>query len=344
MSSIGIEKASRVDHMGFSTFLKLQALLARLAWGASRTCPDPSVIEHQKCSPSGTRTVIYQHHHRKLATCVAVHGVTINGGQDPRLIHFARTMAHFGVTCVVPTLGGLASCRWEASDLDELANIIILAADTFQQPVGLIGFSFGGSYALVVAGRSEALENIPWIITFGAYHTLADVLEGYALNLKREPQDKTEWDEAIYQRLVCLYGQRDAITFPQEGWQELEALLRRYCSEASFEEKRRFYNHYLHDLDTEVFKRLPEPEVLKRLSPAGNLEHLDCPVTLIHDRHDHAVPPAQAERLLSELETRPNNKRHRLVLTSLLSHVSASNLLNIPEVIRLANALAPLIP
>ena len=339
-----MEKASRVDHMGFSTFLKLQALLARLAWGASRTCPDPSVIEHQKCSPSGTRTVIYQHHHRKLATCVAVHGVTINGGQDPRLIHFARTMAHFGVTCVVPTLGGLASCRWEASDLDELANIIILAADTIHQPVGLIGFSFGGSYALVVAGRSEVLEHIPWVFTFGAYHNLADVLEGYALNLKRKPQNNTEWEEAIYQRLVFLYGQRDAVAFPQEVWQEIEALLKRYCSEASFEEKRRFYDHYLHDLDTEVFKRLPEPEVLKKLSPAGNLEHLDCPVTLIHDRNDYAVPPAQAERLLSELETLPNNKRHRLVLTSLLSHVSASNLLNIPEVIRLANALAPLIP
>jgi pimeloyl-ACP methyl ester carboxylesterase len=330
--------------MGFSKFIRLQAFLARLAWGANRAHSDPSVIEHQKCSPSGTRTVIYQHHHRKLATCVAVHGVTINGGQDPRLIHFARTMAHFGVTCVVPTLGGLASCRWEASDLDELANIVTFTADTIQQPVGLVGFSFGGSYALIVAGRSEALKHIPWVITFGAYHNLADVLEGYALNLKREPQNNAEWDETIYQRLAFLYGRRDALPFPQEVWQEAEALLKRYCSEASFEEKLRFYDRYLHDLDTEVFKRLPEPEVLNKLSPAGNLENLDCPVTLIHDRHDHAVPPAQAERLLSELETLPNNKRHRLVLTSLLSHVSASNLLNIPEVIRLANALAPLIP
>ena len=241
--------------------------MRRLAWGASRTRSDPSVVEHQEWLPSGTGMVIYQHPHRKLATCVAVHGVTINGGQDPRLIHFARTMAHFGITCVVPTLGGLASCRWETSDLDELANIVTLTADTIQQPVGLVGFSFGGSYALIVAGRSEALKHIPWVITFGAYHNLADVLEGYALNLKREPQNKTEWDEAIYQRLAFLYGQRDAVAFSQEVWQEAEALLKRYCSEASFEEKRRFYDHYLHDLDTEVFKRLPEPEVLKNTFP-----------------------------------------------------------------------------
>ncbi len=87
-----------------------------------------------------------------------------------------------------------------------------------------------------------------------------------------------------------------------------------------------------------------EPEVLKKLSPAGNLEHLDCPVTLIHDRHDQVVPAAQAERLFSELETCHRNKDHRLVLTSLLSHVSASSWLNGPEIIRLAHALSPLIP
>lgn len=316
--------------------------MARIAWGANQTHSDPSVVEHEECLPSGTRMVIYQHYRRKLAAWVAVHGVTINGGQDPRLIHFARSMAHFGVTCVVPTLGGLASCRWKTSDLDELANIVTFTADTTRQPVGLVGFSFGGSYALIVAGRSGALKHIPWVITFGAYHNLADVLEGYALNLRREPKNNAEWDENIYERLVFLYGHRDAVAFHQEVWQKAEALLKRYCSKASFEEKLHFYDRYLHDLDTELFKPLPDPEVLDKLSPAGNLEHLDCPVTLIHDRNDHAVSPAQAEHLFSELQTLHRNQPHRLVLTSLLSHVSSSNLMNVPEVIRLAKALSPL--
>jgi esterase/lipase len=288
--------------------------------------------------------VIYQHHHRRLGACIAVHGVTLKGGQDPRLIHFARTVAHFGTTCVVPTLGGLASCRWETSDLDELANIVALTADTIHQRVGLIGFSFGGSYALIVAARSEVLKYVPWVITLGAYHNLSDVMKGYALNLKREPQSNTEWDEAIHQRLVFLYGQRDAAAFPQEVWQEVEALLKRYCCEAFLEEKRRFYDRYLRDLNPEVFNRFPEPKVLQELSPAGNLEHLTCPVMLIHDRHDQVVPATQAQHLLSELEALPNKKQHRLILTSLLSHVSASNLLNVPEVIRIAKALSPLIP
>lgn len=288
--------------------------------------------------------MVYQHQHRRLAACIAVHGVTLKGGQDPRLIQFARAVAHFGTTCVVPTLRGLASCRWETSDLDELANVVAFTADTIHQPVGLVGFSFGGSYALIAAGRLEVSRHIPWVITVGAYHDLSEVLDGYALNLNRQPQSDTEWDDAIYQQLVFLYGQRDAVAFSQEVWHEIETLLNRYCSDASLEEKRRFYDFHLRNLDTDVFKRSPEPEVLRKLSPAGSLEHLACPVTLIHDRHDQVVPAAQAERLFSELKTHPSGKDHRLVLTSLLSHVSASNLLNIHEVIRLAQALSPLIP
>lgn len=260
------------------------------------------------------------------------------------MIHFARTVARFGTTCVVPTLRGLASCRWETSDLDELASVVTFAADTIHQPVGLIGFSFGGSYSLIVAGRLDVLRYIPWVITLGAYHDLSDVLKGYALSLKHEPQNDTEWDDAIHQRLVFLYGQRDAVSFSPEVWQEVERLLNRYCSEASLEEKRRFYDHHLRDLDTKVFDRFPDPKVLKGLSPAGSLGHLGCPVMLIHDRHDQVVPAVQAERLFSELQTRHPNEDHRLVLTSLLSHVSGSNFLNIHEVIRLANALTPLIP
>lgn len=330
--------------MGFSKFFRTLALMARIAWGINRTHSDRSVVERQECLPSGTRMVIYEHRHRKLAACVAVHGVSINGGLDPRLVHFARTVAHFGTTCVVPTLRGLASCQWDTSDLDELASTVAFTADTIHQPVGLIGFSFGGSYALIVAGRLELLKHITWVITLGAYHNLAEVLKGCAQNLKRDPQSNTEWDEAIYQRLVFLYGQRDALAFSREVWQEVEMLLKRYCSGASLEEKRRFYDHYLRDLNSEVFNRLPEPEGLRELSPAGSLEHLPCPVTLIHDRHDQVVSPAQAERLFSELKMRHSNKGHRLVLTSLLSHVSASNWLNGLEVIRLANALSPLIP
>jgi len=234
--------------------------------------------------------------------------------------------------------------RWEPRDLDELVDTVTLAANEHQQPVGLIGFSFGGSYALIVAGRPEVSKHIQWVITFGAYHNLEHVFEEYLANLDSKSHSDTEWDDAIYQRLVFLYGHRDTIAFSPEVWQEMEILLRRYCCEASIEEKRRFYDRHLHNLDIAgVIRRSLEPAVLKKLSPAGNMSSLKCPVTLIHDRHDNVVPPVQAERLLSELQTLHGANCCRLVMTSLLSHVSPSDLLKVHEIVQLAHALAPLV-
>jgi len=302
------------------------------------------VIERKEQTLAGTGFDIYQNRRKTLAACIAIHGVTINGGRDWRLINFARSLAHFGVACVVPTFKDLASCRWETRDLDELAKIVNLTVDEYHQPVGLIGFSFGGSYALIVASQPEISAHIQWVITFSAYHDLKDVLGNYITDSDVEPHNDDEWDAAIYRKLVFIYGHQDMVSFPSEVWQEMELLAKRYCCEASIEEKRRFYDRYLNNLDiAEMFKRSLSPEVFKKLSPTGNMGGLNCPVTLIHDRNDGAVAPIHAERLFSELQTIHNSNRHRLVMTSLLSHVSPSNLWKIHETLQFADAFAPLI-
>lgn len=330
--------------MGLLKTLKLFSLLMRLTQCSSELRPDPLVVEQQGQTPAGTSFDIYQNRRKTLVACIAIHGVTINGGRDWRLINFARCLAHFGVACVVPTFKNLASCRWETHDLDELANIVSLTADEHHQPVGLIGFSFGGSYALVVAGQPEVSERIRWVITFSAYYDLKDVLEKYMRDLDVEPLNDDEWDAAIYRKLVFISGHQDLVSFPPEVWQEMELLARRYCCEASIEEKRDVYDRYLHNLDiAEMFESSLEPEVFKKLSPAGSMDGLKCPVTLIHDRNDDAVPAVHAERLFSELQALPGVNRHQLVMTSLLSHVSPANLWKVHEILQFARALAPLI-
>jgi pimeloyl-ACP methyl ester carboxylesterase len=324
--------------------IRLYSLLARLTQCSNEPHPDPLVVEQQGQTPAGTSFDIYRNRRKTLAACIAIHGVTINGGRDWRLINFARSLAHFGVACVVPTFKNLASCRWETHDLDELANIVSLTADEHHQPVGLIGFSFGGSYALVVASQPEVSERIRWVITFSAYYDLKDVLEKYMKDLDVEPHNDEEWDGVIYRKLAFIYGHQDMVSFPPEVWQEMKLLARRYCCEASIEEKRDFYDRHLHNLDiAEMFKRSLVTKVFKTLSPAGSIDGLKCPVTLIHDRNDGAVPAVHAERLFSELQALPGNNRHQLVITSLLSHVSPANFWKVHEILQFANAFAPLI-
>lgn len=308
--------------------------------------PTGPVDRCRECTPSGIMFDLYRHRRKNRATWVIVHGVTVNGGEEPRLVRFAHSLACSGVTCVVPTLQGLASCRWERGDLEALVDVIISVSTRNHRPVGLIGFSYGGSYSLLAAARQGVAQHVCRVISFGAYHNMKTLLQEYMKAEEQEPRDSAEWDDKIYRRLVLLRGYGCETGLPLEARQEMNSLLHRYCSEASLEEKKRFYHRFLQGLDlTGMVRRISEPGVLQELSPEGNLSGLKCPVTLIHQQQDPVVPRLHAERLYAELQglSNPNPEGFRMVITRLLSHVSPANILNIPDAIRLSLALAPIL-
>jgi pimeloyl-ACP methyl ester carboxylesterase len=325
--------------------------MIRLARGADRSrssrrgavLPPGPVNRNRERTQSGTVFDRYRHQRKNRGTWVLVHGVTVQGGQEPRLVRFAHSLARSGVTCVAPTLQGLASCRWEPGDIDSLVDVIITVSNNNCEPVGLIGFSYGGSYCLLAAVRQGVAPHVSRVISFGAYHNMKTLLEDYTKAEEQEPRGRGEWDEMIYRRLVLLQGYGCNPSLPLEAQQEMKLLMRRYCSDASLEEKKIFYHRYLQGLDmTEMIKRISEPEILRALSPEGSLSGLSCPVTLIHQEDDPAVPRVHVERLYSELKCLPNPERFRLVMNSLLSHVSPANIFHIRDAIRLSLALAPI--
>jgi pimeloyl-ACP methyl ester carboxylesterase len=212
------------------------------------------------------------------------------------------------------------------------------------EPVGLIGFSYGGSYCLLAAARQGVAPHVNRVISFGAYHSMKTLLEDYMKAKEQEPRGRGEWDERIYRRLVLLQGYGPNTSLPLEAQQEMKILMHRYCEDASLEEKKNFYHQYLQGLDmTEMIKRISEPKILRALSPEGNLSGLNCPVTLIHQQDDPVVPRVHAERLYSELKCLPNPERFRSVMNSLLSHVTPANIFHIRDAIRLSLALAPIL-
>lgn len=333
--------------MGPSELIGLSVLMMRLGRstrGKSGPLQSPDVTREDVRTPSGTVFDIYRHRRKKRGIWVLVPGLTVNGGKDPRLINFAYTLARGGVTCVVPTLAGLAACRWETGDLEALVEVIAAASGDNGETVGLMGFSFGAGYCLVAAGREEISRRVRRVIGFGGYHSMARLFEGYGEMSDREPNSEIEWDDIIYRRLALLYGYGEASSFPPGVWEEMGSLLRRYCADAPLEEKRGFYDRYLRGVDISgVIREAVKPGVFRALSPAGNMGGLRCPVTLIHDRDDGVVPLAHAEGLFSELRGLPRPGRHRLVVSSLLSHVSPARIPNIPDVIRFARAMAPVL-
>ena len=334
--------------MSLATVLRLGRLLARVARPQDPSAPAPADVEElvAQVAPGGGLVYnLYQPRGRPLGSVVVLHGATVRHRSDHRLVHFARSLAQGGVVCVAPTLPGMAACRFEAADIDVVGAALAEAQRVTGTRAGLLGFSLGGTYGLLAAARAPAACAPRFAVTFGAYHDMARLLQQSVELTEREPHTALQWDQAVYLRLALAHGYPEVVGLPADTQAAVAELLGRYCAGVSLAEKQAFYERTLRGLAIvgPVVRSL-EPGAVATLSAAGQLTGLRCPVSLIHDRHDAAVPLDHLEPLWAELPARTaGGPGHRKVLTSLLSHVSLSGGLRLAEVWRLCAALAPVV-
>ncbi len=286
----------------------------------------------------------YEARGRRRAVAVALHGVTPNGKDDHRLQGFARALAASGTTCAVPRVPGLADLRWDPSDVGVVGRVVEAAAEATSSRVVIVGFSHGGSVALLAAARPQWAQRISYVLSFGAYHSLARSLAG--LSKIAEPARAADWDDFVFAHLVLAHRHGEALRLEPALREAVDDLLHRYCGHASDEEKRRFFDRHLRPLDLvreEEARR--DPAALAALSPEGQLAGLLCPVGLVHDPGDLLVPVSEAHALFAELSRFPpsGGGSHRLLVTRLMRHVTPSGVFRIGEALRLARMAAPLV-
>jgi pimeloyl-ACP methyl ester carboxylesterase len=316
---------------------RLTALLARLSRPPGGEA-SPRVEERRdlRTAATGTAYDLYAPCGTTRAALVALHGVAAHGRTDARLVHFGRSLARGGVLCAVPTLPGLADGRWDAQDIDAIVDVV---SEMPSRRVGLVGFCYGASYGLVAAARPQIAARVPFVVCFGAYHALPDLFDEYVASRERQPA-ADEWDNWIYLHVVLA---RQHLP-PGELREASHALFERYCHGVTPGEKRAFYEERLRSLDLiRIGDRARDAATLKALSPAGHLATLQATVSLIHDPRDIIVPPVHAQRLHAELQALPDRRRHRVLVTSLVSHVELAHVLHPGEIWRLCAALEPVV-
>ncbi len=323
---------------------RLATLLARIAKAAKGRGPLPEVSEKlDQTTSSGATFDIYQHRHHSTKCVLALHGVTIHGKRDRRLVAFARSLAQSKITCIVPHLEDLAKGRWDTADLTRLEEIISTFWVMTKKPLGIIGFSFGSSYGLVTAAHPAFAKHIEFIVAIGAYYSLGDLFEMYIELENRPPASADEWNEFIYLPLV-LACQNPHLLPDAKALPDLRSLLSRYCYAATLEEKHHNYETHLRSLHLiQTCSKTLNPDVLCALSPQGKLDGLRCSVGLMHDKHDLMVPPSHSEQILNELQHSPRKNPPQLLISTMLSHVSVTNMFKFAEFGKLFKILSPLV-
>lgn len=324
--------------MGLSDKLNLARLVALLVRPGDAAAPDPKVLEECRAAEGGARFDLYRPSGPSRGLLVAAHGGERTGWKNARLVGFARSLARIGVACAVPELAGLARSTFDRADLDALEAVCLDAGRIVGSKPGVLGFSYGGGYALTAASRERLQGQLRFVVTVGAFHDLASLLDGYAERKNAEPGTELEWDDAIWLKLVMAWWFREPLGLSPGLCAELEEQLDGYCDEADVSKKRAFFERALRGLDVfPVVARSVDRALLADLSPKGRGESIRCPVTLLHDRYDGVTPMREAERLHREIAGA------KLVVTEVLAHVTPLRTLNLPALLRLTSALEPLV-
>ena len=272
------------------------------------------------------------------ALLVLLHGWTVRGKDDPRLQAFASSLAVAGVECHVPQVPGLAALTFDRDDVTGLRALV----DESQTALGLVGFSFGGSYALLAASDSATPPR--FVVSVSGYGDLPASYRQAMQWGRQKPEDPLACEAWLYQKLVVAWHLRDVIPLSDQTKADLHDLLARFCEGQNRPAAWSFCQRILggKDWETEDESR-QDPATLSALSLAEHPPHLACPVVLLHDKTDQTVPPSEASVIAEAVRRGSPEVRIDVMVTELLNHVAPGLAWRPWEIIRLLRLLSPLV-
>lgn len=275
---------------------------------------------------------------------VLVHGVTGRADSDPLIVHLARSLAALGYRCVVPGLSQLAQFRHDPRDVRMIVSTLATCNRTFAEPIALMAFSYGASYALCACADPEVAEACTALVGFGAYYDLEDALGHQLQLLLRHPNLELDDGDVAYLRYTLLACHRDELDLSVEAWREIDEVLVNYTDRSPIERRRGPLLRHARQFDyvqlMESYQRRGLPGTL---SPKGRLANIRCPVGLLHDPNDRFVPAHHVELIRQELDSRANSVPTEILTTPMLSHVQVEPLRRLFDVPRLIRLLEPVL-
>lgn len=297
---------------------------------------------------------------------VALHGMTHHGRHHESLDGFARALAASGAAVLVPDIPEWRALRVAPRATVETIKAAVLELDgrpfTAHGRIGVIGFSFGGTQALI-ASTEPALEgHLAAVVSWGGYAELSRAirygylgdheLDGEAYHRDPDPygrwifagnylpfvhdfEDQRPLADALIQ-LAREVGRRRI-----RGWDPATDPLKEAVRAELDERRRELFDLFapptasshttaererLGDLADRLARTAAERQPL--LDPGPYLHRVPVPVFLGHGHGDRLIPWTELPRLRRAL---PDSRLDHAVVTRLFGHTSRDRLLPTPS-------------
>jgi dienelactone hydrolase len=321
-------------------------------------------------SPEGSiRARLYLPKGRRRQAVVLGHGVHYRGIDEPRLVAFARHLAGVGFVVLTPELKDLTDYRVTS----EARRVMSRGAEwlgsrgpeTETGRLGLMGFSFAGGIALLVATDPRFRDRIDHVTSVGGYHDLERTLRYLLTGQESTPEGVRLRPSHDYGLVVLAYQFIDTLVPPDES-EAARAVLRAWLQEnrsraAALVSERRsaaterlyqcLFSEDLEQYSGRIARRLDrERAVLRSLSPSRQLSRVAARVYLLHGADDNVIPPSETEWAAAELrearglawQTPPPLGSGRALITTLFQHVTVERAPNLDEQLALLDFIAQL--
>ena len=288
---------------------------------------------------------------------VLLHGATVGGRDHPQLVRFARAVAHTHAAVLMPEVP-----EWKALALAPALTLptvraaipALLAVPAVRdQPIGLVGFSFGAPHAVVAGGEPELASQLAGVVAFGGYCDLTSTLrflffgehEWRGRRFATSPDPYGRWivggnylhrtpgleaAHDVADALLALAAEAGVRGLPSKD-PAFDPLKREMAARID-PARRALFETFAPptgvEPDRERAERLIEAMVpaIRRIDPLMDpgelLGNVRLPVSLVHGRGDGLIPFTESLRMAERLTA---SSDARVTVTPLFAHSRAEN-------------------
>ncbi len=267
-----------------------------------------------------------------------VHGVNETGKDDERLVSLAFDLARTGAAVLVPDFPNLRRTRVRPSDADAVALAYEDLADRFREKCrpgranacGLVAFSYGVGPTLIAAARPRVRDRIGFVVAFGGYADLEDVIRFVTTGHASDPRVRAK--PYPWAKWAFLAANADLAADPADRARLREIAEAKLDNDradvraavAALKPDGRALWDLLTNRDQERVDALLEKvnpairETIATLSPLPHLARVRARLLLLHGVADRSIPFTESERLA---RAAPDPSRVTLTLTRVFGHV-----------------------